>query len=595
VGATDGLWRSTDAGRTWQRTLALSGDLAAYPIGAAGTGVVAATTVIGPGRTTLHVSDDGLHWRDVSPLMRTGGPADLFTDAVTLEGTEPDAVGFAYPAIREESDLGRGLLRTRDGGRHWATVDGTQDVTDVTKVPGTSVLFAAAASAASGSTPKKCNGHVIRSDDNGLHWLTVTSSCTEQNLFSVDFVDASHGFAAGGTPNHYGGSQLLLATEDGGRTWQQRFGTGEPGGGGDQYPDGFAQVRFKTLNDGLAVSGACVGGGDGPCGGSLWRTTNGGHSWLNTGVLGVELSSAGNTAVLTGSWKTEAGLAISRDGGATWSRTVAPTDLAIGQLSWTQAGLTAVTDDGVDLSTDGGRSWQTVPLPRKRSQSYDLAVVGRHGVVTSHMFRLSWQASISDASTAAQGLSRDVGFKLGQVAFGADDRYGLAVAGRDLCSTDVFATADGGRSWSSRGSLGITVDGPIGYDGELAAAIGECTSPADIDYFNTIALSHDGGHNWSLTKLGNGYNLIAASVSGNTVWVMGADTRGNRVVLVSRDRGGTWTANELVGVTVPNDQSGTVVALSTDEAVLTDGGSTLWRTTDDGATWHQERPALPAS
>ncbi|MDX6255081.1 MAG: hypothetical protein QOJ11_1415 [Frankiales bacterium] len=592
VGARDGLWRSTDAGRSWQRTLPLAGELAGYPLGPAGTGVVAATTVFGPGTTTLHVSDDGLHWRNLHPLLVNDEPADLITDSVTLEGTGLHAVGFAYPDVRANPVMGRGLLRTQDGGRHWATVAGADDVTDVALVPGSTTLFAAAAS---GSASPGCDGHLLRSTDRGLNWTTVASSCTTQNLFSVDFVDSVHGFAAGGSPNHYGGSQLVLATVDGGRTWQQRFSTGVPGGGGDRYPDGFAEVRFSTPTDGLALSGACVGGGDGPCGGQLWRSTDGGRTWHDTGLLGVELTRSGGTAVLTGSPQTQAGLAVSVDGGRTWSRNNAASDVLVEQLSRTTRGLTAVTDTGVDLSTDGGHSWQTLSLPPRRSSGFDIVLDGSHGILTSHQFRLSWQPAPVASSVPVSGLPSDAEVEVGQAALAAtDDRQGLAMAGRDLCRTEAFGSADAGRSWSSRGTLGIAVDGPIGYDNHLVAAVGECTPPTQINYAHTIAISPDDGHHWALTTLGPGYDLLAASVAGNSVWVIGADTRGNRVVLVSHDTGTTWTANELVNVTAANDDNGTVVALSADAALLTDGRSTLWRTTDDGATWRQERLILRA-
>ena len=287
-------------------------------------------------------------------------------------------------------------------------------------------------------------------------------------------------------------------------------------------------------------------GGDGPCGGGLWRTSDGGRSWHDTGLLGVELATAGNTAVLTGSYATEAGFAVSSDGGASWTRTVASTDVAIGELARTSRGLTAVTNDGVDLSTDGGHQWQLLPLPVKRNPLYDLAVDGSHGLVTSHLFRLAWRPTSTATPVAAQGLSHEAEVGVGRLALSPhDDSNGLAVAGTDLgdlCRTEVFATSDGGRSWSTRGSLEITVDGPIGYDGHLAAAIGECTSPPAIGYPNTIALSHDDGQHWVLTTLGPGYDLIAASVAGDSVWVMGGDTKGNRVVLVSQDAGATWTA-----------------------------------------------------
>ena len=117
VGAADGLWRSADAGKSWQRTLTIAGRLGTSAVGPAGSGVVAATTPVWTGKTTLHVSDDAVHWRDVTPLMASGGPADLSNDTVTLEGTGSDAVGFAYPDIRDQPPgAGRCCGRRTAGG-----------------------------------------------------------------------------------------------------------------------------------------------------------------------------------------------------------------------------------------------------------------------------------------------------------------------------------------------------------------------------------------------------------------------------------------------------------------------------------------------
>jgi hypothetical protein len=121
--------------------------------------------------------------------------------------------------------------------------------------------------------------------------------------------------------------------------------------------------------------------------------------------------------------------------------------------------------------------------------------------------------------------------------------------------------------------------------------VGQC---ANRSY---LAVSRDDGHTWTTREPGYGYDLIGSGVADRSVWLTGADTKGNRLVLVSQDKGATWTAHDLVGITAGSmsGDNGWPVPLSNRSALLWLGDGTLWTTADSGATWRQERPVLAAT
>jgi photosystem II stability/assembly factor-like uncharacterized protein len=91
---------------------------------------------------------------------------------------------------------------------------------------------------------------VLKSTNGGTTWLTLQTPATDY-LFSVDFIDENKGYI-GGTSN------LLLFTQDGGLTWEDR----SPNYGG------YFGLFFLNENVGFATGSACI-----------WRTVDGGLSW----------------------------------------------------------------------------------------------------------------------------------------------------------------------------------------------------------------------------------------------------------------------------------------------------------------------------
>lgn len=95
-------------------------------------------------------------------------------------------------------------------------------------------------------------GTILRSDDAGLTWTRIETGL-DSTLYRVSFPDPDHGFAAG--------NRLLLATDDGGRTW-------------NRLPDLPADMNgMSFLDERIGIIAAQ--------GGELWRTADGGSAWEN--------------------------------------------------------------------------------------------------------------------------------------------------------------------------------------------------------------------------------------------------------------------------------------------------------------------------
>ena len=113
---------------------------------------------------------------------------------------------------------------------------------------------------------------ILHTDDSGQHWSPQSSGvvCT---LNSVCFVNARTGWAAGGMawPYLHDTSGVVLATRDGGGTWQR-----EP-----VLLPALHKIRFLTDRQGWAIgcSSAMY-----PCG--VFLTRDGGRSWQPAGESG---------------------------------------------------------------------------------------------------------------------------------------------------------------------------------------------------------------------------------------------------------------------------------------------------------------------
>ena len=313
--------------------------------------------VIGGGSTGLRVgwainglgiyltTDDGEHWRDITPPLianqepgdrvdaLTGyGPNDLWLPVVDVIGLVPLSQSV------DGSDRGEGVERSTNGGRTWA----------FSVLPG---------------CLQTCGGFI-----------------------DLSFVDASHGFAVTG-PGGFavtgpGSSLQLFSTSDGGATWAPVSVL--------PFSGDTTSIVFTTDADGWAVTGPTFGfytvNHDRMIdpGGALYRTTDDGVTWQRAGGLPssdryqLPTFFSPSTGVVLGQSPGarppgRATVFVTSDGGATWAAHPAPADPLLGRYTSTDLGVKSPPFSAVSAgrwslfvgpalytTSDAGRSWQRI-------------------------------------------------------------------------------------------------------------------------------------------------------------------------------------------------------------------------------------------
>jgi photosystem II stability/assembly factor-like uncharacterized protein len=153
----------------------------------------------------LATTDGGATW---TPQYKSTTTADDFTSVAFANVNDGWVVGTNGT-----------ILHTIDGGIHWEKqISGTENVLN-------SVCFVDAMHgwAVGNSNPVDANkaGQVtiLHTSDGGLHWTLQTSSAVGIIFNSVDFIDATHGWAVGSEDQSDGGYSTIIATSDGGAHW----------------------------------------------------------------------------------------------------------------------------------------------------------------------------------------------------------------------------------------------------------------------------------------------------------------------------------------------------------------------------------------
>lgn len=189
-------------------------------------------------------------------------------------------------------------------------------------------------------------GHILYSDNDGTRWEQAKVP-TRQMLTAVFFLDDQHGWAVG----H---DALILATSDGGATWNKQFED-------LQREAPLLDVWFKDLQHGLAIGAY----------GALLETTDGGSTWEDVSDR-LDNEDAYHLNAITD--VKDVGLFIvgemgslfrSADGGETWETLEGPYQgslfgvLATGE---SQSLLIYGLRGHLFHSADGGDNWQQIEL-----------------------------------------------------------------------------------------------------------------------------------------------------------------------------------------------------------------------------------------
>ncbi len=359
------------------------------------------------------------------------------------------------------------------------------------------------------------------------------------------------------------GGGFVLASADGGRTWQREYG-------------GSAQL------DGVAA-------------------------WPAGGAVAYGPDALVRAAGVRSRWQP---LPLPGPGEITWGSFPSPLDwwVALSNGCASSHGLLLECQDAVFATTDGGQAWRiiarTASYPRSAPGAKVLvrqSVGGRdlgggHGwlrdanasYLTSDGGRTWTPAPEGAAGSGVAMTSPQRGFRLSE----------LPPSGQDSTTTEVLATADGGRTWSQVGRVGQVVTGlRAGADGSLWALAtqhrsvglpGWACARTTPTCGPSVWVSADGGRVWSQHPAQNATIGWMAPLSATRA-IAGALTPSGRDGLVlTTDGGRSWTpvasGGPAPGPSVRMGFWSPVAGWGT--GLAGDPSATLF-TADGGRTWHR--------
>ncbi len=270
------------------------------------------------------------------------------------------------------------FARTVDGGRTWGAgvVPGAEGL-DFRDVDAFGAETAYLLSIGEGEKSR-----IYKTTDGGLSWTLQFKNKRPAAFFdAMAFWDESHGIAMSDPVD---GRFLVITTADGGRTWRETPR--------DRMPPALAG------EGGFAASGTCVAvhgqrhawfGTGGPGGARVFRTTDGGRTWLVSsaplaagqaaGVFSLTFTSARRGVAVGGDYTKESdaggNIAVTDDGGETWRapRGRAPDGYrscvarVFGNAS---LALVAAGPNGSELSLDRGEHWVSIGTEGFHSVSF---------------------------------------------------------------------------------------------------------------------------------------------------------------------------------------------------------------------------------
>lgn len=292
----------------------------------------------------------------------------LSNDGVGPFVMDGSGTGLAAGGFCEYSPCNSSVLRTTDGGRHWAEAySSALWLTDLTFIDGEAWLLG---NSCGYSDRDPCTRYLLKSTDGGVTWAqaelpvagfgTSISRPTKHDAF----IGSGNGREAG----------QLLSTHDGGATWAS-----------SPLPTSLFEggvLFFRTPLEGWLLVGGVPGAG------SQWKwlyaTKDGGVSWteIAASVFGTPEPGAGVIAYggyvgpmffasSQEGWieSSRAGIIRSRDGGKSWSISYfsdAPTSgmqFTDSLHGWLIPWHPHDAQPMLLNTSDGGVTWQKLPLP----------------------------------------------------------------------------------------------------------------------------------------------------------------------------------------------------------------------------------------
>ena len=378
-------------------------------------------------------------------------------------------------------------------------------------------------------------------------WKWVTPLPTGDDCYSLSFVDSLRGWIVAG------GSGVVIATSDGGRTWSY-LDTGNRMWLRDVY--------FADSNYGW------VGGGDTSF--VISRTTNGGHNWQTTNLSAdsggkplfpiIALKFFGRD---TGFAACTYGIVRTTDWGNSWTRLlINGRRPALGSMYFLDPRTGYVCSDSLFRTTNAGSTWVGIN-----------AQVGGEGIYFRDTLTGWIASSVSGIWMTTDGgiswSSQTGSISLTSLSF-PEPGYGWAF-GKD----GIYASTDGGGTWYRQSTVGATGGGRMTsrWSGFAAG-------------YGAVFRTTDGGMSWDTlgSRVTSGVSLCDVILNNTQQIVVVGGNFNHGEILRSRDGGMSWTKpvpstpKWLRSVTFADSLTGWVCG---------DAG-TMLKTTDGGLTWNTQ-------
>ena len=557
VGLGGGIYKSTDAGVTWEKKESnINADLHAVYFLNENTGFVGAS-----GRKYLKTLDGGETWTVDSVLTIPQEDGNIYGMYFSDSNT-----GWIMASQSANSGIGW-VLRTTNGGADWQinlTVSGNR-------------LLAMDFYQANIGIVVGRNVGVLYYTTDGVNWnLAPIPSLggfnyTRSDIRSVKMVSPTVAYATGWGSLVGLQPSIHLKTTDGGATWTYMT-QAEP----NRTYDNMYGIYFKDELNGIAVGGASRGA-------VVVKTSDGGQNWVpvpapfGSTIGGID--GTGDKVWIVGN---SGLLATSNDLGNTW-------DLITPIPSASLYGLTFISEnigyaagfDGVFLkTTNGGANWKggylTVGFRTLNIQ--DIFFLNENIGFAAHSYQMvsktidggaTWNAIIPDTNAATITSS---------AVYFVNENLGF-VAGRVASSVDViYRTTDGGNSWTSQTNQ-------LAKNPQSVAFSNESKGIVVSDGLKAIYTT-DGGITWNQSQFVNIPSGLESANLRKVIFINENDALavGNQIILKSRDGGATFeyittdTQVFLYSVAFRND---TAYVVGKNNNV----NGEIWRSVDQGESW----------
>ncbi len=474
----------------------------------------------GDNGTMLTTSDGGATWSAHVPGVAGAHVADLSF----VNGDDGWAVLYLQ---NQNKNL---LAHTSDGGSTWTAERFAWN-------PGSVDFVDASHGWATGDDPPLRKDGVWSTANGGRTWKFHPVPLA-WGFSSIDFIDATHGWAVGGysivNDPMAGSVAAIFATSDGGTSWHRQ----------SLATDGqwLHTVSFVNADDGWAVgTGSDMGGA-----GIVFATTDGGATWSPQSA-GTDWDLSGVTFVdATHGWLPEgSSIYATTDGGATWTAHDAGISTTAVSFADDLHGYAVGPGGAMATTTDGGLTWQarstTTPgggVPLLSALAFPDATNG--WAVGDHVI-------LATADGGATWTSQTVGADLTGVSF-PDTTHGWAVGGSGPAdSPAVLNTTDGGLSWQTQ-FTSTSRSGPYRGVDFLDAAHGWVTGSGGGHPL--VGITVDGGANWKFVELRDTHTLAKAVsfVDATHGWVVCAPINSSRypsIILRTTNGGLTWKLQDI--------------------------------------------------